>query len=147
MNDPTSALVPGPVRRNSGFTLVEMMIVVAIIGILAAVAYPSYRGFVMRSNRSDAQTVLLRMAQNLERRFTVTNSYVGATIGAGDAATDAWGSATSPEGFYGLSFAAGPTATTYTLQATAIGSQAQDTGCSTMTLTEAGVKMPVACWR
>lgn len=63
------------------------------------------------------------------------------------AATDAWGSATSPEGFYGLSFAAAPTATTYTLQATAIGNQAQDTGCSTMTLTEAGVKMPVACWR
>lgn len=123
------------------------MIVVAIIGILAAVAYPSYRGFVMRSNRSDGKTALMRMAQNMERYFTVNNTYVGATVASSPpAATDVWGSAISPDGFYTLSFAAAPTATAYTVRAVARGTQAQDTQCATLTLDQQGVKTPADCW-
>lgn len=135
-------------RGIRGFTLVELMIVVAIIAILAAVAYPSYRGFVMRSNRSDGKTVLMRMAQNMERYFTVNNTYVGATLASSPpAATDVWGSTVSPDGFYTLSFAAAPTATQYTVRAVARGTQVQDTQCATLTLDQAGVKNPPACWR
>ncbi len=149
MNDLIHAPESGSVRRNSGFTLIELMIVVAIIAILAAVAYPSYRGFVMRSNRSDGKTALIRMAQNMERYFTVNNTSVGGTLGSPPpVATDVWGSTVSPDGFYTLSIVAGATpATQYTAQAVAQGTQVQDTQCATLTLDQAGVKTPAACWK
>ena len=65
-------------KKINGFTLIELMIVVAIIGILASIAYPSYQDSVMKSRRADATGALLGFANAMERRFTETNSYLGA---------------------------------------------------------------------
>ncbi len=58
-----------------GFTLIELMITVAIVGILAAIAYPSYKGYVIRTNRVDAQKTLMQMALSAEKYFTQRNTY------------------------------------------------------------------------
>lgn len=65
-----------------GFTLIELMIVVAIIGILAAIAYPSYQSYVEKTRRTDAQGALMSFANAMERYYTQNNTYIGADGGS-----------------------------------------------------------------
>ena len=129
--------------NEKGFSLIELMITVVIIGLLAAVAIPSYRSHVIRTQRSDGKTALLEAAQRMERFFTNNNTYAGATVGNNAADTIR---AASGEGLYTLSFpAANPlTPTTYTIQAAK--NNANDDGCNTLTINQQGVKAPAACW-
>jgi type IV pilus assembly protein PilE len=99
---------------HRGFTLIEVMIVVVIIGILAGISYPSYRSYMVQSRRSDAQVALSQAANQQERYFTECNRYAQTLAGArlctatGVAATDVLGiSGTSPTGDYTLSVAQG----------------------------------------
>jgi len=138
--------------ETRGFTLVEMMVVVAIIAILAGIAYPSYMDSVRRARRADASRALMEAAAAMERYFSQNHSYAGATLGAG--ATDVYPGA-SPERFYTVSFNATPTATAYTLVATPVAgtTQASDK-CGNFTLNQLSVRAVTGtgataaeCWR
>lgn len=141
---------PGPsrpdwTRRQSGFTLLEVMIVVVIVGILAAIAYPSYQEQVAKSRRADAQTALMELAQFMERHYTANGSYLeGAnppTLPFTESPKDAGAK------FYDLSLQ-GTTATAFVVRAVPKGAQLGDR-CGTMTLSNTGVKAAAAndCWR
>lgn len=134
-------------KTNSGFTLIEVLMVVAIIGIIAAIAYPSYMDSVRRSNRSDAQAEMMDLAQRLQRCYTAHASFNNAACAVfTDIKDDGY---VTRERFYRITFAPGTdSATTYTLAATAIaGPQIGDTDCDTeMRLAHTGAKSPEACW-
>lgn len=120
-------------KRQNGVTLMELMIVVVIISILAAVAYPSYQDHVTRSRRSDGKSALMASSQAMERFYTENNTYVGATLG-----TTGIYPATSSEGFYSLALS-NQAANTFTITATPAGSHT-DTACGNFTYTQAGVR-------
>ncbi|TYT75078.1 type IV pilin protein [Desulfobotulus mexicanus] len=115
-------------QKEKGFTLIELMIVIAIIGILSAIALPQYNNHVLRAGRSDARTSLMEAAQQAERFFVRNNTYVNA-FGSNE------GDNTFPsaEGRYEIVYAG--TATGFTLTAT---SQRNDPLCHTMVVNHLG---------
>ena len=128
-------------KKQAGFTLIEVMIVVVIVSVIAAFAYPAYTDSVRKARRADGTSALLEVANHFERCFTNSGRYTGAGCPADQ---------DSVEGFYRITVGV-PTASTYTLTATPQNEQLGDVGdCPTMTLTEAGVKTPDPdpnrCW-
>ena len=135
-------------KRQHAFTLIELMIAVAIIGILAAIAIPSYQDSVKKSRRADAQGALMSLANAMERHFTESNTYCDAAVsgatavtgcgtGSADSGTPSVEPKQSPESGtkqYDLTINV-PNATTYTLRATPTGAQ---TGNGYLELTNTG---------
>ncbi|WP_367345550.1 type IV pilin protein [Stenotrophomonas bentonitica] len=125
-----------------GFTLIELMIVVAVVAILAAVAIPSYAEHVRKSRRAQAKADLVEVAQLMERYHTVQNTYVGYTLTSNQSPRDGTAQYTVSLG--------NQTASTFTLTATPGTNQSKDK-CGTMTLDQAGRKTPDhatvdGCW-
>ncbi|MDO8457203.1 MAG: type IV pilin protein [Burkholderiaceae bacterium] len=131
-------------QYERGFTLVELMITTAIIGILAAIAYPSYTQYVIRANRADAAALLVETAQYMERYYTTNNTYAGATLVSAVSPRAATGGSIK----YNITFSVVPTATVYTLSAARANGQLSDTTCGTLTLSQTGVQTPTTagCW-
>jgi type IV pilus assembly protein PilE len=133
--------------NTRGFTLIELMIVIVIIGLLFAIALPAYQASVLRGHRADAQGILMDISAREERFMAQNNTY---TTDINTAAGLNIGTTTSNNGYYNLSVAAcgGGIATCYLLTATATGGQANDTDCATITLSSTGVTSGTTanCW-
>ena len=130
--------------NNKGFSLVELMIVLAIIGVLSAIAYPSYDSYMKKSRRSDAKIALQAMADKQERFYLQNNTYTTIAANVGGTGTE--------KNYYVLSIdSADVNAFALTATAVAGGAQATDTttnngDCTVIKLTSAGAKTPNACW-
>ena len=138
-------------RRSQGVTLLELMIVAAVVGILAIVAVPSYRQYTIRAHRTEAKTALMRLATNQERFYLQNNTYTTDLVALG------FVGGVSDQGVYTLAV---PVADTDTFQANAVPtpgggpngiSQVADVDCASFSITAEGVRAAApdpntVCW-
>ena len=146
------------IDRQNGVTLIELIVVMIIVGILAAVAIPSYRSYVIRSQRADAKDALLALATAQEKFYLQCNTYATGIAAANNCGGgNLRGAATSKNGWYNLDIPFG-NATSYTVRASAApgGNQFQDAACRTFLVTDRGIRTALnsggadntaECWR
>ena len=123
---------------QKGFNLVELAAVVAILAILAGITYPVYTQHIMETRRSDAWVALNAAAAAQQRWHAVNFNYTDDL--------DNLGGSESPQGFYSIGVVAEASSFTLTATAKNSGIQVNDTGCTTLTLNQAGVQWPEGCW-
>ena len=130
-------------KNNYGFTLVELLITVAILSIIAAIAIPNYQNTVRRSNRADAKAALNTLANELARyRAADSNRSYTTDMAEFSLSSAVSTAATSESGHYSVAISAGGAgiANSYSITATHTGTQVADTDCKTFTITSAGVR-------
>lgn len=119
---------------SKGFSLIELLVAIAVLGILAALAMPAYHSYRLRANRVEARVTLVEAAQLAERWFVRNNTYAGVDdVNTGDPMFPA----TSPHGLYTLAYNA-PAAAAFSITATATGSQLGDSDCATLSINHLG---------
>ncbi len=124
-------------RKMTGFSLIELMIVLIIVAVLTTIAIPSYRQHIVRARRTDGKAALLDLATRLERFYVTHHSYAKATIGT-NSDTDVLATDHSPQNFYQLMII-NQTATAFTIEAKPINQQAKDDRqCGSFKLNELG---------
>jgi type IV pilus assembly protein PilE len=132
----------GSRKHQSGFTLIELMVTVAIVSVLATIAVTSYSSQVLKSRRTEAKSALLDLAGREERLFSTTNAY------SSDASFLGYATASTPmtninfgNRYYQLTATVPPAnPTTYVLTATPVGSQVRDTTCGSLGVNQLGVQ-------
>lgn len=132
------------IHKQAGFTLIELIITVAIIAIISAIAFPLYQTQVEQTRRTTAKSDLLELTQWMERRYSNGFDY---RDGGNNPALPFNQSPQNGTAFYNISFSGNVTRDTYTLQAVPTGGQAND-DCGTLTLDEQGNRGAAAanCW-
>jgi type IV pilus assembly protein PilE len=142
-------------HQSLGFTLIELMVTVAIVSILATIAVTSYSSQVLKSRRTEAKSALLDLAGREERLFSTTNAYsnLEASLGYAPAASTAVMTGMAfGNGYYTLTAATGNPPTTYLLTATPVGNQLNDALCGAFSLnqlgqqTVSGTSPAATCW-
>lgn len=132
---------------SKGLTLIELMVVMLIVAVLATIAVPGYRQFVLRTNRVEAKRALLNVAAAQERFYLQNNAYAGPSdleaappggLGIAD---------TTENGHYSIAIVGGDS-TVFSATATAQGGQAQDVRCASFTIDQSGAKTATSagCW-
>lgn len=129
---------------QKGFTLIELMIVVAIVAILGTVAIANYRSYVLRSNRAEAKSALMRIQAQQEKYYLNVNSYTNNLVLLNSAAV-------TERRLYNIQLEVDADGDGYTARATATGSQVADEECPTFSIDEAGARLPAPgasrCWQ
>ncbi|NYZ62726.1 type IV pilin protein [Luteimonas deserti] len=135
-----------------GFTLIELMVVVAVIAILAAIAYPSYQDSVRKSRRAQVKADMVEIAQRYERFHTINNTYVGFWQSAFGAANAQVPSPSTAGAALAYRITNAEAVNTFTLTAAPQGTQVKDTRCGTLGLSNTGAKTKTGsgtvadCW-
>jgi type IV pilus assembly protein PilE len=127
-------------KKINGFTLIEILIVMVIMGVLAAITLPSYKSSVQNSRRADGKAALLDLAARSEKFFAQNNQYTAVIDLASGLSL---GRTTSSEGYYNLEIVkcvGGELTRCYLLTATGTGVQADDTGCASLSIDNVGRK-------
>ena len=130
-----------------GFTLIELMIVIVVVAILAAIAIPGYRQYVLRTNRTEAKRTLLNVAAAQEKFYLQNNTYAGPSALTTPPPGGLGIPGTTEHGHYTVAIDAADAAT-FSATATAQGGQAQDSRCASFTINQAGARAATNadCW-
>jgi type IV pilus assembly protein PilE len=153
-------------KNNSGFTILELMIVVAVIMVLATIGYPAYQNYGKKARRAEAKTALVTLQQAQEKYRANCPQYATTIANARSCVTGSYtlqapneqgvihikdGNIYSENRYYSF-IISNVTATTYTITATKAGGQAGDTDCATFVINQDGVKTATGdkaseCWK
>jgi type IV pilus assembly protein PilE len=134
-------------NKVTGFTLIELMIVIVVVAVLAAIAMPSYRQYVLRTHRTEATRTLLNVAVAQEKFHLQNNTYAGPSALEIAPPGGLGISGTTERGHYAVVITAGGVSA-FSATATAQGAQADDTRCASFTIDQAGIRTATNtdCW-